>query len=484
MEDAEIARIKNKSVSGVLALGTRTFLLQLISFGSTFLLTIFLTPAIFGIFYLVSALISFFGYFADIGLAAALIQKNEELTREDLATTFTIQQMLVGTVVIVSLVFSSRIVHFYGLDQEGLWLFRALIISFFLSSLRTIPSILLERKLEFQKLIIPQVLDTLGFNVVAVLLAWRGFGITSFTWAVLVRAVIGLVALYIVSPWRITIGISGSVARRLLRFGVPFQLNAFIALVKDDLLTVFLGKMLPFTEIGYIGWAKKWAEAPLRLIMDNIIRITFPAYARLQHTKELLTRAIDNTLFGLSSAIFPLTVGLVFFLRPLIDHIPRYTKWEPAIASFYIFAFASILAGLSTPLINAFNATGRIRITMSFMILWTVLTWILSLVFISLIGFNGYALALLVVSLTIVIVVKTAQRVAPFAFWNNIAVPLVGSVAQSVWYLLLLRGTGGVARLGIVAITGGILYVSVLWAFERKRIIRILGDAVPFPWKK
>jgi hypothetical protein len=37
-------------------------------------------------------------------------------------------------------------------------------------------------------------------------------------------------------------------------------MHSFLALVKDDLLTVFLGKVLPFAQVGYIDWAKKWAE--------------------------------------------------------------------------------------------------------------------------------------------------------------------------------------------------------------------------------
>ncbi len=87
MNEQDIQIIKKRSVAGIVALTSRTFILQVVAFAATFLLTIFLTPSVFGIFYVVSAIISFLGYFSDIGLAAALIQKKEELTREDLVTT-------------------------------------------------------------------------------------------------------------------------------------------------------------------------------------------------------------------------------------------------------------------------------------------------------------------------------------------------------------------------------------------------------------
>ena len=303
MVTIDVEQLKRKSIVGVVALTTRTFILQVIAFSATFLLTLFLTPEIFGIFYVVSAIISFLTYFSDIGLAAALVQKKEDVSREDLATTFAIQQALVLLLVVGSLLFSSQIAGFYKLNSAGLWLFRALSISFFLSSLKTIPSVLLERKLAFDKLVVPQVLETLGFYGVAVMLAWRGFGIESFTWAVLVRGVVGLVAIYVVEPWVPSWQFSMASARHLMRFGIPFQLNSFLALLKDDLLTVYLGKVLPFSQVGYIGWAKKWAEVPLRLIMDSVIRVTFPAFSRMQHDKELLVKALEKTVYGLSVAI-------------------------------------------------------------------------------------------------------------------------------------------------------------------------------------
>lgn len=484
MEEIDIALIKQKSISGIVALTSRTFILQLIAFGATFLLTIFLTPAIFGIFYVVSAIISFLGYFSDIGLAAALIQKKEELSRDDLRTTFTIQQILVGILVVVAFILSPAIAGFYRLDNQGLWLLRALIISFLLSSFKTIPSVLLERKLEFYKLVVPQIVETLGFYLVAVFLAWRGFGIVSFTWAVMVRAVSGLVALYIISPWPISIGLSKGVAKKLLSFGIPFQLNSFLALVKDDLLTVFLGKVLPFTEVGYIGWAKKWAEVPLRLIMDSVVRVTFPAFSRIQHDRQLLGKAIEKTLFGLSLTIFPITMGLIFFVHPMIRIIPRYGKWEPAIFSFYLFAIASAVSSLSVPLTNALNAIGKIKTTLWLMVLWTALTWVLTITFINLFGFNGVAMAILSITGTLALVVYLVQRFSKFSFRSSIISPVVGILAQFVWYAAMRGLIDSTGWLVFVATTGVILYVGVLWFIERTKIRQLAAQFLPSSlWK-
>ena len=353
MNDQVLTDIKRRSVSGVIALTSRTAFLQIISFAGTFLLTIFLSPETFGVFFVVTAMVSFLNYFSDIGLAAALIQKNDLITRKDLVTTFTIQQILIGILVIIALASTQFVSRWYRLDQEGIFLYQALVISFVLSSLKTIPSILLERELDFRRLVIPQIVEVFLFYLIAVALAMAGYGIRTFTFAVLVRGVAGLVVMYIVRPWIPAFGIHRESARQLLSFGVPFQMNSALALIKDDLFILFLGKILPYSQVGYIGWAKKWSEAPLRLIMDSIVKVTFPAYSRLQQHPEKLARAVEKALFFLTLLIVPISLGMAFSVEPLIDLFPQYGKWEPALTSFYLFVFASFVARLSTPLLNS-----------------------------------------------------------------------------------------------------------------------------------
>jgi PST family polysaccharide transporter len=476
MSELDIELIKKRSVVGVVALTARTFVLQVVAFSATFILTLFLSPETFGVFYVVTAIIAFLGYFSDIGLAAALVQKREEVTNSDLTTTFVIQQSLVVSLVVLALVFSNSVAAFYRLDNAGVWLFRALAVSFLLSSLKTIPSVLLERKLAFDRLVIPHIVETIGFYVVAVYFAWRGAGIASFTWAVLSRGILGLITMYLVAPWTPTLTFSRESAKKLMKFGVPFQMNSFLALLKDDLLTVFLGKVLPFAEMGYIGWAKKWAEVPLRLIMDSVIRVTFPTYSRLQHDTRVLAKAIEKTVFGLAALILPISISLLFFMRPMVEIIPKYVKWEPALLSFSLFVFSSILAALSTPLVNTLNAVGRIKTTLMFMIGWTVGTWALCILFLGIIGFNGIALAMLIVSSSVYIVVYVTKKIIRFSFVSNVRSPVLAAVLQAGSYALLLRLMPHTYIWLLVAgATGVILYGVLLYTLERQKIDELIA---------
>jgi len=471
MEETDIALITKKSIHGIFALTSRTFFIQLVSFAANFILTIFLSPAVFGIFFVVSAAIAFLSYFSDIGLAAALIQKKEDLTKDDLKTTFTLQQILVLSVVIVALLSSGYVGKFYNLGSDGVFLFQALAISFFLSSLKTIPSIILERNLNFDKLVIPQIVETIFFNVIVVVLAIKGFGIASFSYAVLARGISGLITIYLIKPWRISFGFSRQSARQLLSFGIPFQLNSFLALVKDDLFIAYLGKALPIAQVGYIGFAQKWALMPLRLIMDNVIRITFPSFSRLQDEKDVLVKAIEKSIFAACFLIFPSLVGLVILGPYFVDQIPKYVKWEPALMSLFFFSINSALSSVSTPLTNALNAIGKIKITLYLMVFWTIATWFLTPVMIFAFGFNGVAMASAIISLSVVLVVLIVKRYLSFSVLNSVLYPTISAAVMGLIVYISARFLGG-SLLGIFAcvFVGMVVYFAVNFLIGREQI--------------
>ncbi len=474
METKELSGIKAKLVTGVVALASRTVLLQAISFGATFYLTILLSPDAFGVFFLVSAVISFLSYFSDIGFAAALVQRQAEPDASDFATAFTVQQTLVSVLVVAMLIGAPVISSFYGFDADGMFLLRALSLAFFLSSLKTIPSIILERKLQFSTLIYPQILETVVFYATAIVLAAEGYGIGSFAWAAILRGVSGTALMYVLCPWPIRLGISRTSLRHLLSFGLPFQLNSLLALVKDDLVMIVLGKMLPIASIGYIGWAKKWAEAPLRLIMDNIIRVTFPAFARLQEDKKLMGRAIEKSLFFLGYCMFPATVLMVIVVPVLTDSIPKYEKWEPALLPFFFFCISAVFSAFSSPMVNALNAIGKIKTTLVLMVGWTALTWILVPASALWFGYTGVAAAATVISLTGFIPVRLAQRHIPFRFFRAIYKPLSATLISMPVAILLIPKIHDQWSVALSAASYMLIYFVVSWFWMRQEILPYL----------
>lgn len=474
-EQLDIELIKKKAISGVVTFTIRTFFVQAFTFIATLILTILLDPSIFGIFFVVSAILNLFIYFSDIGLAAALIQKKSQPTREDYITTFTIQQTIVLILVSIGLIFSVNIAQFYNLDQHGLILFRVLIFSLVLSSLKTIPSIILERNLSFTRLVIPQIVEHLVFYSLAVLLAIAGFGLASFTYSVLARGVVGLVLIYILSPWKPALGFNKQSAKNLITFGIPFQANSILALLKDDLLTVFIGKILPYSQVGYVGWAQKFAFVPLRFFMDNVIKVTFPAYSRLQDKTKELAQAIEKSLFFVTFTVYPAVFGLMAIAPMAINLIPKYAKWEPALPLLYFFGINAIFAAVNTTLTNTLFAIGKPKIILNLMVFWTILTWILTYFLIQKFGYTGVGFASALVAASTSIVIYFVKKHLPVSILKNVAGPFLISSAMflTVRFAAKIFGTNLVSFITIILI-GVIVYFGIsLMVFKDSLIKQI-----------
>ena len=198
--------IKKKSVAGALSYFARTIILQGIGLASVMVLSWYFTPEDFGIYGLVIPVVGILTFFSDVGLAASLIQKKSKPTKTDYITAFTVQQLLSWVIVgVVLLILSTgKIQAKTGIT--GQWILLSLAIAFPLASLKTIPSFILERKLDFSKLVIPQILEQLTFNGILIFLAIKGSGAVSYAYAIFARSIIGAVSMSIIQPWPIRFG--------------------------------------------------------------------------------------------------------------------------------------------------------------------------------------------------------------------------------------------------------------------------------------
>jgi O-antigen/teichoic acid export membrane protein len=475
--EVDFQTVKKRAIKGVAALTGKTFLLQIIAFFGFFFLTVFLGTEEIGLFFAVSEIVAILGYFSDIGLAAALIQKKGKLEKEDIRSTFAIQEGIVLTLILLVTIFSAFIFKFYQIERAGIWLFWALIAGFFLASLKTIPSVLLERRLKFDLLVLVEIVENFLFYGLSVFLAWQGFGVLAYAWAILIRGLVGAALIYLLSPWPVGLAFKTDSLRRLLRFGLPYQANSVLAVVKDRLMNVFLWKIVGASGVGILGWAQKWAQMPLRFIMDPTMKVTFPAFSRLQRLLGRLKKALEFSLFSIASLSFPLLAGLALLARPLVQMIPKYQKWETALVPLYLFCFNSAWAAITTPLTNAFNAVGKIKITFKLMILWTTLTWVFTPLLALRFGFLGAAWALGLVPVSSLLVFYLAQKEFKIRISHAIKAPLFASVlmASYLYFLPQLFPFVNWFCLIFAILSGGLLYSLVLFFLAREKLLQALN---------
>jgi PST family polysaccharide transporter len=437
--EISLETVKERSVRGVVVLTGRTFLLQVISLVAQLFLFAYLGRYEFGVFAIVSAIINFLVYFSDIGLAAALIQKKDKPTDTDLKTTFFVQQALVLAIIGVVIALTPFFAQKYSLDHDGTILLYALAASLLFSSLKGIPSVLLERKLEFVKLVFPQILEQVVYNVILVFLAMKGFGLKSFSFAVIARGIVGLVTIYILQPWKPGLAFSRKTLAGLFKFGIPYQINTFLATFKDDGITLILGGILGPAGVGILAFAQKIARLPLTFFMDTVTRVTFPAFSRMQDAKSDLERSVTRSIFFICLLVFPSLVGISVLAPILVRVIPRYNQWIPALVPIVFVSINFVFAAATTQLTNLLNAIGKIKITFYLMIMWTALTWafvpLLAIKF-SVVGASiGYS----IVGASSVVAIFIAKKYVNFSITDSMIKPAIGAFVMGIVIVIAKR---------------------------------------------
>ncbi len=458
----EAGKVKSKTFTGVGALVMRNLLKQPISFLSFFALSIFLQTWELGVYWAVSEVIGLLGYFSDVGLAAALIQKKKHPKEKEIRTTFTIQQIIVFVLISGSLILTPWLQRQFDFGDHGRGLFYALLFGFFAASLKTIPSVKLERKLAYKKLAFVDLVEQIVFSVLAVALAWQGLGVKSWIIAVSARGVVGVVLIYIFAPWPIGFAFDFQSVKDLFNFGIPYQANSLLSVFKDRLMNIFLWGILGSTGMGILGWAQKWSQLPLRFLMDSVIRVTFPAYSRLQNNKERLRKALNKGAFFINFFIFPALAGMGLLMPKVVVLFPQYQKWAEGIVPFWLYLINFGIGTATTPLVNAFAAVGKIKVNLKLMVMWTGLTWLLVPFLAGRLGATGAALGLALVSVSSVVAWWLVRREFGVNLKKVIGLPLLLTGLMMAGLLLINQLLPlSFVQMGVLVVSGFVIYASL-----------------------
>lgn len=415
----------------------RTVLMQVVVLGGTVLLARLLEPEDFGVYAVVQFALMFFAFFGDVGLGAALIQKKEQPSEEELSSVFCLQLVL-SLIVIAIVNAGAEGLHLIWTDLPpgSVWLMRALSVGLLLTVLRVIPSILMERELLFGRLSALEVAGTVAFYVGSVVLALLNAGVWALAVGTLLQSVVVLVLALAMRPWRPSLALDWKLLRPIVRFGIPFQLKNIIGVVNGAISPVYAGAMLGTKPVGFINWAQNTAYFPLRLV-EIMSRVTFPLFSRLQGQPkvfaETLGRAIQVCAIG--TAFF---VALFLGAGPQIIHVVFTDKWLPALPLLHIYAVA-ITIGFLAPLVSAaLDAAGRPQIFARLSIGWTALNWLVVVLATprwGMIGFAaGYSVHVIVGNIVVIIVM--IKLIPGVRFARRIWAPLLAGGV--LWFICRL----------------------------------------------
>lgn len=462
--------LKKKASEAVIALGIKRVIVQAIFTISNIFLARLLFPADFGMFAIVTFVGAIFAVFSDIGLGPALIQKKDKIATRELQTVFTFQFSLSILIFLIINSIAPVIAEFYSLGSRGALLFHIYSIYFLFGPFKTTSGAILERNLEYRKVVTIELSEIFCASLVTVILAVLGLSVFSFVIGGVCGHVIGASLYFKFSPWPIRIMISVKKLTALARFGIHVQTNVLLGLIYGPLVLLYLGKQVGAENLGFYQFAASLSVLPLA-ISEIVNRIVFPLGARVQKEKLHFQKIIERSIIIVSATALPLAfMGIV--AAPTVVHYVYTDRWIRSLPAIYLGLAQMVFIAYSGIFGQLLLSRGQSKIMRNMSAVWALLTWILAPPLIASFNFVGMSLTGLLVSGSGVWLWWRLRQEVKFAVWSGIW-PFFASALVAGVVVLGLRDLLAVNIFNFVGalLAGVVIYAVGVWFLAKNMVI-------------
>ncbi len=300
---------------------------RVLTMATTFVLARLLSPHDFGIANLSSVLLAVVLPLTDIGIAQGLISGAEDDLSATARTAFWLVIALGGGLYALGAGLSGVIAQFFGEPDLGPVLV-VTNLSIVVYATSRIPSALLERELLYSRKVMPEVVGSIAYSVIAIVLAFLKFGYWSIVIATVARSAIISAGLFVITRWRPGISFDVKVARELISYARVLFASSMLRLAYTNVDNMIVGKVLGVTALGYYAMAYNLGNLLATQIAGAVGTGLFPAYSRMLPDKERVRKTMLTILRYTGLAITPLTICGIITVPYLIPIVIG-PKWVP-----------------------------------------------------------------------------------------------------------------------------------------------------------
>lgn len=465
--------IEQRAVRGVALMVVRNVGVQGFTFMGTVALSHLLTPQEYGNFAIALTFQIVGRFLSDLGLAAAMIRRREEMSAREEQTVTAIS--VLGSFAVAGAVALTAFVLVPALGGHSELLDVAAVTSLALPfySARVIPVVRLERRLDYRRLTWIEVADPLVFYAFAIPAALAGLGAYSLAGAVVAAAAMGSVIATLMRPWHFGLQIDLGCIRPMLGFSVRASILAPLYLLREFLVLVTLAAIGGPAQAGFYNLAQRLFSLNLS-IAYAVQRVTQTAFARGDAGTTRDRRGAQTTIVTTLTAALPLTVvvgtahisvGLVFGSR-----------WHPTIALVVAAAAGWLLiSGPISVLTSLALSHGDARAPLRAVSLQAFLAVGLTAALVPVAGIAGAGAAISVGALGAVMVfVLTGAREIRSIVAPTLKTAVVSGVAIGIGEILGGRGPTALALVGLACLGTWLALAAVLLPAELRLVARLL----------
>ncbi|WP_309620759.1 lipopolysaccharide biosynthesis protein [Salinibacterium sp.] len=403
-EQQSILSVGQQATRGVLWLTAQKWAARIFSFVTIIILTRLLSPADFGTVAAASTVLPFFYVLSDLGFAAYIVQV-EKTNRRMLSTAFWFSMSAGLVLCVVLFALAPLLGQLFG-DTDVISVMQVLSLWVLATAVGSVPMAIMRREMRFAAIAGQATIAALAAQVVAIIMAFSGFGVWALVGQSLTAPVISTVLLWISVRWRPGFGFSRLDFVSMASFGSQVLGVEFVAILRASGEAAVISSTLGLARFGYMNIAQRLVQMVQDLTGGAIVPVAQVAFAKIRDDVERLRGAYVRAL-RLTYAALSLPLTFVAVASPLIVPIVFGEGWEQSFAVAQILALAgslSIGAWLDHGLFYGVGKPGR----------WFV-----------------YALVIDALTLGMTIALVTSGLVA--IAWGFLAVCLVATVVR--WFL-------------------------------------------------
>jgi O-antigen/teichoic acid export membrane protein len=195
-------------------------------------------------------------------------------------------------------------------------------------------------------------------TVVAIWMAWAGYGVWSLVATDVVAAVILIVGFYLYRPvWTPRLGWNPASVRYFFTFGSRSFLAGLLLQALDRVDDLWTGYALGEGPLGFYSRAYTFATYPRRVLAAPINAVASGTYAELKGQTKRLSQAFFRVNAFLVRTGF-LFAGLLTLVAPEFIRILLGVKWLPMLTAFRLMLVFTMLDPIKGTVASLFVAVG------------------------------------------------------------------------------------------------------------------------------
>lgn len=189
---------------------------------------------------------------------------------------------------------------------------------------------LLQRASRFGALTVNSFLAQLVYAIIAVVLAFAGFGLWSLVWAQMTQSVVETLLGYRAIRPEYRIAFSTEALGETFRSGGMFTISKLFNWASGNIDKIVIGRLLGASSLGLYSRGASMMVTVNQVIGTGTARVLFSTFAKMQDDLERMRRAFDRTL---STSVVGATLASAFVIMfaDLIVRLLLGPKWLSAV---------------------------------------------------------------------------------------------------------------------------------------------------------